>query len=105
MRSRLSRSLPVEEPPGPLTGYKLAYPFLSVDDERGGFAGLSIGGQRVYGLVPQAAWRWSRRHAPPKRSCSCGFYCFHSLDPARAMACETQYRPAVVLEVAVTGSF
>ena len=105
MRSLLRRSLPVEEPPGPLTGYKLAYPFLSADDRSAGFAGLSIGGQHVYGPVAEAACVWSRRHTPPKRTCSCGFYCFHSLAPARAMACETRYRPTVLLEVAVTGSF
>jgi hypothetical protein len=105
MRSVLRRSLPVEQPPAPLSGYKLAYPFLSADDMRTGFGGLSIGGQRVYGPVAEASCVWSRRHAPPRRTCSCGFYCFHSLDRARAMACETRYRPAVVLQVAVTGSF
>jgi hypothetical protein len=105
MRSLIRRSLPVEQPTGPLTGYKLAYPFLAADDRFAGFAGLSIGGQRVYGPVAEAACVWSRRHAPPKRTCSCGFYCFHSLAPARAMACETRYRPTVLLEVAVTGSY
>jgi hypothetical protein len=105
MRSRLRRSIPVEQPKGPLTGYKLAYPFLSADDRLAGFAGLSIGGQRVYGPMAEAACVWSRRHAPPKRTCSCGFYCFHSPAPARAMACETTYRPTVLLEVAVTGSY
>lgn len=105
MRSLLHRSLPVERPSRPLTGYKLAYPFLSADDRLAGFGGLSIGGQRVYGLVADASCIWSRRHAPPKRTCSCGFYCFHSLAPARAMACETNYRPAVLLEVAASGSF
>jgi hypothetical protein len=105
MRSLLLRSLPIEEPPGPLSGYKLAYPFLSGDDRWAGFAGLSIGGQRVYGPVAEATCVWSRRHTPPKRTCSCGFYCFHSPAPARAMACETRYRPTVLLEVAVTGSF
>lgn len=105
MRSLLHRKLPVEQPSAPLTGYKLAYPFLSADDRRAGFSGLSIGGQRVYGPVAEATCVWSRRHAPPRRTCSCGFYCFHSLEPARAMACETRYRPAVVLQVAVTGSF
>jgi hypothetical protein len=99
------RTLAFEQPAGPLTGYKLAYPFLSADDRLAGFAGLSIGGQRVYGPMAEAACVWSRRHAPPKRTCSCGFYCFHSLAPARAMACETRYRPTVLLEVAVTGSF
>lgn len=105
MRSLLRRSLPVEEPAGPLTGYKLAYPFLSADDRWAGFAGLSIGGQHVYGPLAEAACVWSRRHTPPKRTCSCGFYCFHALAPARAMACETRYRPTVLLEVAVTGNF
>jgi hypothetical protein len=105
MRSLLRRSVPVEHPAGPLTGYKLAYPFVSADDRSAGFAGLSIGGQYVYGSVAEAACVWSRRHAPPKRTCSCGFYCFHSLAPARAMACETRYRPTVLLEVAVTGTF
>jgi hypothetical protein len=105
MRSLLRRSLPIEEPPGPLTGYKLAYPFLSADDRSVGFAGLSIGGQHVYGPVAEASCVWSRRHTPPKRTCSCGFYCFHSPAPARAMACETRYRPTVLLDVAVTGSF
>jgi hypothetical protein len=105
MRSLLRRSLPVEHPTAPLTGYKLAYPLLSAEDRSAGFAGLSIGGQHVYGPAAEAACVWSRRHAPPKRTCSCGFYCFHSLAPARAMACETRYRPTVLLEVAVTGSF
>ncbi len=105
MRSLLRRSLPVEQPHGPLTGYKLAYPFLSADDRLAGLGGLSIGGQHVYGPVAEATCVWSRRHAPPKRTCSCGFYCFHSLAPARAMACETRYRPTVLLEVAVTGGY
>lgn len=105
MRSLIRRSLPVERPRGPLAGYKLAYPFLSSDDRSAGFGGLSIGGQRVYGSTAEASCVWSRRHAPPKRACSCGFYCLRSLDAARAMACETKYRPAVLLEVAVSGSF
>jgi hypothetical protein len=98
-------SLPAENPRGPLVGYKLAYPVVSADDQAAGFTGLSIGSHRVYGVDAKATCPWSRRHSPPKRSCTCGFYCFHTLDAARAMACDTSYRSAVVLEVVAIGQF
>jgi hypothetical protein len=87
-----------------LRGYKLAHPLLAADGEQAGFRGLSIGGFRVYGEVADASCLWSS-HPPPKRRCSCGFYCFHEMDAARAMACDTRYRAAVIIEVEATGRF
>jgi len=97
---------PAQERPGrPYTGFKLAHAALSADGARAGFAGLSIGGQRVYGATAEASCVWSRRHAPPRRRCSCGFYCLNSLTEARALSCATANRAAVLLEVVASGRF
>ncbi|HET9075335.1 MAG TPA: hypothetical protein VFN68_00260 [Acidimicrobiales bacterium] len=101
----LRRSLPVERPAGPLHGYKLAYPMLSADGGRSGFGGVWSSGQAVYGLSATAVCFWNGRHSPPKRRCTCGFYCLHTYDAALAMACDAQYRSTVIIEVAVAGRF
>jgi hypothetical protein len=94
-----------EHPDGPFTGFKLAHALLAAEDGRAGFAGLSIGAQRVYGTTAEASCVWSRRHVPPKRRCGCGFYCLNALAEARAMSCATANRAAVLLEVAAFGRF
>ena len=78
---------------------------MSADGQRAGFVGLSIGGRRVYGVTAEASCVWNRRHAPPKRGCGCGFYCFSTLAEARALSCATDNRAAVLLEVAASGRF
>jgi hypothetical protein len=88
-----------------LGGYKLAFPMLAADDQAAGFTGLSIGAGRVYGGVAEAACIWGRRHEAPNRGCTCGFYCFHRLDSALDMACDTPYRASLLLEVSVMGRF
>src|SRR5207237_433214 len=62
-------------------------------------------GQPPDGADAEASCGWSRRHAPPRRRCSCGFYCLHSLAEARALSCATANRAAVVLEVVASGRF
>ena len=86
-------------------GFKLAHAVLSADGRRAGFAGLSIGACRVYGVTAEASCVWYRRHAPPKRRCGCGFYCLSTLAEAVALGCATGYREAVLLEVAASGRF
>lgn len=98
-------SLPVERPGGPLHGYKLAYPMLSADGQAAGFGGIWSSGQAVYRLQDSAVCFWNHRHAPPKRRCSCGFYCLHAFEAARSMACEDEYRGTVILDVEVAGRF
>jgi hypothetical protein len=99
------RQLPVERPPGPLRGHKLAYPMLSGDGRTAGFRGVWSSAQPVYGVRDTAVCFWNDHHSPPERRCGCGFYCFHSPDAARAMACEGQYRSTVILEVDLFGRF
>jgi hypothetical protein len=94
-----------ETPDRPFTGFKLAHAVLSADGGRAGFAGLSIGAQQVYGAIADASCVWSRRHAPPRRRCGCGFYCFSSLAEAMALGCATGNRAAVLLEVVASGRF
>jgi len=94
-----------ERPDRPYTGFKLAHAVLAAEDGRAGFAGLSIGAQRVYGTTAEASCVWSRRHAPPRRRCGCGFYCLNSLAEARALGCATANRAAVLLEVTASGRF
>jgi hypothetical protein len=94
-----------ERPDRPFTGYKLAHAALSADGTRAGFAGLTLGATRVYGAVADAECVWSRRHAPPRRWCGCGFYCLHSLDDARSLACATENRSALLLEVTASGQY
>lgn len=94
-----------ERPDRPYTGFKLAHAVLAAEDGRAGFAGLSIGAQRVYGRIAEASCIWSRRHAPPRRWCDCGFYCLNSLAEARALSCATENQAAVLLEVVASGQF
>jgi len=94
-----------ERPGRPYTGFKLAHAVLAAGDERAGFAGLSIGAQHVYGTIAEASCVWTRRHAPPRRRCGCGFYCLNSLADARALGCASANRAAVLLEVAASGRF
>jgi len=94
-----------EQPGRPYAGFKLAHAVLAADNRRAGFAGLSIGAQRVYGTTAEASCVWSGRHAPPRRRCGCGFYCLNSLAEARALSCATANRAAVLLEVAASGRF
>jgi hypothetical protein len=101
----LSRPRRRERPDHPFTGFKLAQAVLSADGRRAGFAGLSIGAHRVYGVAAEASCVWNRRHAPPKRRCGCGFYCLSSLAEARALSCDSGNRLAVLLEVAASGRF
>jgi len=99
------RPVPAEHPDRPFTGFKLARAVLSVDGQRAGFAGLSIGARSVYGVTAEAACVWNRRHVPPKRWCRCGFYCLSTLADARALSCATENRAAVLLEVVASGRF
>lgn len=105
MPSLIHSALPVEHPPAPLHGYKLAYPMLSADGRAAGFGGVWSSSQSVYRTEDTAVCFWNRGHVPPKRRCTCGFYCLHSFDAALAMACEAQYRATVILEVEVAGRF
>ena len=94
-----------ERPDRPFTGYKLAHAVLSPDGAKAGFAGLTLGATRVYGAVGDACCVWNHRHAPPRRWCGCGFYCLHDLADARSLACATENRSALLLEVAASGQY
>src|ERR1700761_2618730 len=94
-----------ERPDRPFTGYKLAHAVLSADGTQAGFAGLTLGATRVYGVVADAECVWSKRHAPPRRWCGCGFYCLHDLAEARSLGCATENRAALLLEVAASGRY
>lgn len=94
-----------ERPERPFTGYKLAHAVVSADGASTGFAGLTLGAARVYGVTGDAGCVWSRRHVPPRRWCGCGFYCLHDLDEARSLACATENRSALLLEVAASGRY
>jgi hypothetical protein len=94
-----------ERPDQPFTGYKLAHAMLSADGTAAGFAGLSLGAGRVYGVTAAAACVWNARHAPPHRRCGCGFYCLHAEADARALSCATANRSALLLEVVASGRY
>jgi hypothetical protein len=94
-----------ERPDRPFTGYKLAHAVLSADGATAGFAGLTLGATSVYGAVGDASCVWNRRHAPPRRWCGCGFYCLHDLADARSLACATENRSALILEVTASGRY
>jgi hypothetical protein len=94
-----------EWPDAPLHGFKLAYPMVSADGSRGGFSGVTIGRSSIYGVVADAECAQGARHRSPSRWCDCGFYCLHTLDAARALACDPDYRYTVILEVAASGRF
>ena len=94
-----------EQPAAPLSGYKLAHPMVSADGTRVGFGGVTLGRATVYGVVADAECAQGVRHRSPSRWCDCGFYCLHSLDDARELACDPDYRYTVLLEVAASGRF
>jgi hypothetical protein len=94
-----------ERPDQPFTGYKLAHAVLSADGARTGFAGLTLGAERVYGVTAEASCVWNRRHLPPRRWCGCGFYCLHALSEARALGCATDNRSALLIEIAASGRY
>lgn len=89
----------------PLRGYKLAHPMLSADGVRAGFTGVTLGRAKVYGVEADAECAQGGRHKSPSRWCDCGFYCLHTLDDARALACDPDYHYTVLLEVAILGRF
>jgi hypothetical protein len=99
------RRVPREQPSAPLRGHKLANPMVSADGTRAGFGGVTLGRTSVYGVVAHAECAQGGRHRSPSRWCDCGFYCVHTLDEARALACDPDYRYAVLLDVAVSGRF
>jgi hypothetical protein len=94
-----------ERPDRPFTGYKLARPVVSADGTGTAFAGLTLGATSIYGASADACCVWNRRHAPPRRWCGCGFYCLHALADARALACATENRSALLIEVSASGSY
>jgi hypothetical protein len=94
-----------ERPDRPFTGYKLAHAVLSADGAQAGFAGLTLGAHNVYGATADAMCVWNKRHLPPRRWCGCGFYCLHALADARSLACATENRTALLLQVAASGSY
>ena len=102
---RQKRAPGAERPDRPFTGYKLARAVLSADGAKTGFAGLTLGAERVYGVTADASCVWSARHAPPRRWCGCGFYCLHEVSDAQALGCATDNRPALLLEVAASGRY
>jgi len=99
------RRTPKERPTGPLRGFKLAHPMVSADGTRAGFGGVTLGRASVYGVVSDAECAQGGRHQSPSRWCDCGFYCVHTLDDARGLACDPDYRYAVLLEVTASGRF
>ena len=94
-----------ERPDRPFTGYKLAHAVLSADGARAGFAGLTLGATRVYGLTAEASCVWNGHHAPPRRRCGCGFYCLLAREDALALGCVTENRSALLLEVVAAGRY
>ena len=78
---------------------------ISADSRRGGFNGVALGRTQVYGTVADAVCIQSPRHRCPSSWCDCGFYCFHTLDDARDLACDPQYQHSVLLEVGASGRF
>jgi hypothetical protein len=105
LRSWASEAARDERPDRPFTGYKLAHAVLSADGGKAGFAGLTLGAHNVYGATADAMCVWNKRHLPPRRWCGCGFYCLHALADARSLACATENRSALLLEVAASGSY
>ncbi|HTK68027.1 MAG TPA: hypothetical protein VL595_37015 [Pseudonocardia sp.] len=99
------RRVPRERPATPLRGHKLAHPMVSSDGTRVGFGGVTLGRASVYGVIADAECAQGGRHRSPSRWCDCGFYCVHTLDDARALACDPDYRYAVLLDVVVSGRY
>lgn len=96
---------PKERLTAPLRGYKLAHPMVSSDGTKAGFGGVTLGRTTVYGVDADAECAQGGRHKSPSRWCDCGFYCLHTLNDARALACDPDYRYAVLLDVAASGRF
>jgi hypothetical protein len=94
-----------ERPAAPLRGYKLAHPMVSADGTQGGFSGVTVGRGTVYQTVATAVCAQGAGHRSPSRWCDCGFYCVYSTADAEALACDPDYRYAVLLEVAASGRF
>jgi hypothetical protein len=78
---------------------------LSADGTKAGFSGVTIGRASIYGANSNAECAQGGRHSCPSRWCDCGFYCVHTIDEARALACDPDYRYAVLLEVAASGRY
>ncbi|RTL63635.1 MAG: hypothetical protein EKK42_27585 [Pseudonocardiaceae bacterium] len=97
--------VPREQSDKPLPGFKLAYPMLSADGTATGFSGVTLGRAHVYRAIDDAICVHGSRHSCPSRWCDCGFYCFSDAGAARDLACEPDYRGAVLLEVAVSGRY
>jgi hypothetical protein len=97
--------IPKEKPAAPLPGYKLARPMISADGGQAGFTGITIGRASVYGVTSDAECAQGAQHKSPSRWCDCGFYCLHSLDDARALGFDPDYRYAVILEIVASGRF
>jgi|GEM_PF-1188495 len=97
--------LPRENPDRPPVGWKAAFPMLSADGTRVGFRGLTLGSGFVHAPVDDARCAYGRRHRSPARGCGCGFYLLHERAEANALTCATEYREAVVLEVAALGHY
>jgi hypothetical protein len=97
--------MPKQRLTAPLPGFKLAHPMLSADGTRAGFAGVILGRSTVYGVVAEATCAQGSRHRSPSRWCDCGFYCLHTLADARALACDPDYRDAVLVDVSASGRF
>jgi hypothetical protein len=99
------RRVPREQPATALRGHKLAHPMVSSDGTRVGFGGVTLGRASIYGITADAECAQGGRHRSPSRWCDCGFYCVHTLDDARALACDPDYRYAVLLDVVVSGRY
>lgn len=78
---------------------------ISADARRVGFNGVALGRSQVYGTLADAVCIQSPRHRCPSSWCDCGFYCFHTLDDARDLACDAQYQHSVLLSVLASGRF
>jgi hypothetical protein len=78
---------------------------VSSDGTRVGFGGVTLGRASVYGVIADAECAQGGRHRSPSRWCDCGFYCVHTLEDARALACDPDYRYAVLLDVVASGRY
>jgi hypothetical protein len=78
---------------------------VSADGTAAGFSGVTIGRSSIYGVMSNAVCAQGGRHSCPSRWCDCGFYCLNTLSEAQALACDPDYRYAVLLEVAASGRF
>lgn len=94
-----------EQCPHPLRGYKLAYPMISADGKSVGFTGVSLGRSQIYGVSAEAVCAQAVSHRCPSTWCDCGFYCFHEIDDARAMAGDPEYQQSVLLAVDASGRY